>query len=402
MVQHESALRAYLAAVYPTSRFEGAEVPYSAARAVFRSLELFYNISTLGPALDTLLQDARIELVRPPEFECLDGFYESSLLQRDPAQHYYARLLPCNDCFRRQFAAYAPCSTPPWVEVTHLAQWKRQRTASKLGWRDFFDVGPAMLWFVHTPGSGIWYKTGSSLCAPGKTALVAQLLAQWLAAPAELRSVELTAAIARRARVAASDVELRGLLARLRATANGSLSCNQARLPDCYRGHILKDTWDPEIITLARELKYDSLFMRASLLSQATESWRPGHRGVLPELVDLRPRSARASNAVDASQEEAAAAGIARQIVSSGELLTIRDPLAVNDEPTAHGCDFADGLTPTMRLGCRGHPSWEVRGVPRRQYTCFRRNARRHRRQLAEDTAQGRRVRSTGPGRGKA
>ena len=203
----------------------------------------------------------------------------------------------------------------------------------------------------------------------------------------------MTAAIARRARVAASDVELRGLLARLRATSNGSLSCNQARLPDCFRGHILKDTWDPEIIALGRELKYDSLFMRASLLSQATESWRPGHRGVLPELVDLRPRSARASNAVAAPQGEAAAARIARQIVSSGELLTIRDPLAVNDEPTAeptaHGCDFADGLMPTMRLGCRGHPSWEVRGVPRRQYTCFRRNTRRHRRQLAEDTAQG-------------
>ena len=50
MVQHESALRAYLVAVYPTSRFEGAEVPYSAARSVFRSLELFYNTSTLGPA----------------------------------------------------------------------------------------------------------------------------------------------------------------------------------------------------------------------------------------------------------------------------------------------------------------------------------------------------------------
>ena len=148
MVQHESALRAYLAAVYPTSRFEGAEVPYSAARSVFRSLELFYNTSTLGPS---------IELVRPPDFECLDGFYESSLLQRDPAQHYYARLLPCNrkDCFRRQFAAYAPCSTPPWIEVTHLAQWGRKSTVSKLGWRDFFDVGPAMLWFVHTPGSGI-------------------------------------------------------------------------------------------------------------------------------------------------------------------------------------------------------------------------------------------------------
>ena len=77
MVQHESALRAYLAAVYPTSRFEGAEVPYSAARSVFRSLELIYNTSTLGPALHLLLQDAGIELVRPPEFECLDGMEES-------------------------------------------------------------------------------------------------------------------------------------------------------------------------------------------------------------------------------------------------------------------------------------------------------------------------------------
>ena len=67
-----------------------------------------------------------------------------------------------------------------WVEVWHLSFDGRSRPRQKpRGWSDFLDHGLAGWWYIHAPGSGIFYHAGRTIAAPSKASMLAALLEEW-------------------------------------------------------------------------------------------------------------------------------------------------------------------------------------------------------------------------------
>ena len=270
---------------------------------------------------------------------------------------------------------------------------------------DFMDAGVAAMWYIVRRGTGIFYQLGRAAVAPGKNAMVALLLQELAADARQLdgawrvfagsktlfrtRSRQaVTLGNASRAPWrpangsggAVHDAE------RVRATANGSRTCEAVGLRWCRCRFILSDQWDEAMVWLARALGYDTLVLSATLLpagtcthpvaasaSQMVDDEAPTFVTAYPELVDVRPLAdspwSPSDDAVlplfrDPRQQSSlgvhtlrkrpavAAAWIAR--MRSTKRLTLRDPLDPGDTSKATPCNFS--VTSRM-LDCKSHIS---------------------------------------------
>ena len=314
----------------------------------FHSLEILYTASLERSGLCASIGAADL---------CRAGG-SMSMLQRHPTEHYFRDLLPCRpgvECVRRQSTFTSCAQLRPgednWLEVTHLSGKDGEHLAGvRPTWPDFFD-GRSELWFVHTPGSGVFYHAGRSFAASSKNAVLAGLLREWLSvASSALRSRNHAVASELRALSARHGNES-GLLAALEQTTTG-VPCAAVRLGNCFRTWVLNAPWDLPMMRLGRALGYDTLFMTASLrgpaVAPATGRPAPAEEWALPELVDLRV-SLHVATPADAL------AGVLRRAGT----LSLRNPLAPGQE--GRPCVFSDGGAPTLRLGCQGHASWALR-----------------------------------------
>ena len=340
----------------------------------------------------------------------------------------YSGLLPCieNNVQRTGLASCVSMHSrfePDWakaamssgfVEIEHRAVGFAVRTAGSqmttllsdgepCNASAFLDAGVASMWYTVRRGSGIFYRLGRVKMAPGKTAMVAQLLQEIGTKPT---LAAMWPAIATRSNLFPSSDPSHGASAdaeRIQSVANGSASCVDAKLQPCRCRYVLHDTWDDAMIWMARALGYETLFITATLLCNqpihvaapmdrgggATNSGNalPGQsysqRGfatAYPEIVDVRPLSkamthaqargvhdyllkpTRSSDHETESQTadlhtwrkrpEVADAWI-RQM-QSAQLLTLRDPFDVQREDRAWPCRF---LVNRWTLQCADHVS---------------------------------------------
>lgn len=194
---HIRQIRRYLADVYPMGRFlasaSGRQGTSDAeALRLFRSRHWFYTGRDVAPLDERLL--SQLSLIRPPQHECVDGFFGSGLLQRDAASRF-PQILPCTpgtDCVRKQAAHVPRCAAElaaraedVWAEVWHLAHDGRQMPRHRrVGlWSELIDHGQAGWWYIHAPGSGIFYHAGRTLAASSKAGMLAAMLEEWASTP---------------------------------------------------------------------------------------------------------------------------------------------------------------------------------------------------------------------------
>ena len=209
-------------------------------------------------------------------------------------------------------------------------------------------------WYVYAPGSGVFLELGKRMVAPSKTILLARLLRE--VQDVRLGSKEYvgwTNAVDRflYARIGAA----RGIwsfLQKLDAAANGSKTCSDVGLTQCYPGtNVLQDEYDGSICRLGRVLHYDTLVLTRSFNRPSVHA-SSEHGGTRietrAEILDLT-----------LNHTEHAAVKEAQHVWS--HRLSLRDP---EDLTRSAACEF--GFKPNARppsiLACKNHPiSWEHR-----------------------------------------
>ena len=402
-------VRQYLAIVYPAGRFEHASD--LAVVRLFRSLLHVYQGGAMGadvpldafePTAFGAGSDASTSFhcskqdVYPPTIEALPA--SGAVLTRSRSL-LYRDLLPCRrgvDCVRK-LNRFAPgwldgveeATDAAYFEVrrfAHTSYWygatypPDDRLRPPTTWGDFLDVARVHgsgWWYVHAPGSGIFYHAGRTLVAPTKTGMFVRLLELWANASRAEVDVELHAELLR---VTDSD-NVHGLIAKLQSVRDGARTCREASVPHCYDsledGTLYADSWtlydepyDDLAIRLGRSLGYDTLFYSASYLRPDLATSIANAGAPYPmvwdieymfgaEMVDLRrpAQAAGASSAADTS-EEWARQGNERpeewvHDVRERNTLSLRDPLDPARGPSLP-CEF--GLT--HQLACRNHTSW--------------------------------------------
>ena len=314
-----------------------------------------------------------------------------------------------------------------WLEVWHLSYDGRQRPPRQRpkGWSDFLDHGPAGWWYIHAPGSGIFYHAGRTLAAPSKAMLLRQLIEQWSAIATSKSSFTSTMSnplhpeVRRLVKQFVGDAPLE--TAKVLRKLEAGVPCRNVSWGRwrCVGDFVPSDNWDPLLIGLGRALGYDSLMLTATMWGRALGSHkrllalaqgrpppdepppRPSYEGELSaEVVDLRlPRTmmsatrggqggggggggAAASPPLllpdymlggsSAKREAMASEWAASLLEASPPRLSLRDPFRLHDESRAVRCDFNASGGPTVRLACDGHISWEVRDETQHQQTCTR------------------------------
>lgn len=383
-------VRAYLAAVYPTANLndDGAYVA-----SLFASLQFFYATQSTDREHCITATMLHSPDVLPIAIE--------------PCASDRAGREAREGCLGLSATA-APRSQLPaaeWYEVRHEAFGRRlpvERTrkqssslhsARSRRAADFMDGGPAGMWYYPAHGSGIFYRAGRSLVSPTKNEAVAVLLeamavtstANALWPPHGLDRTDLCAEQA----VCKRPMEL---ARRVRQAADATRGgCKAVELRHCGNGHILGDAWDPILVWLGRCMGYDSLVLQTTLCGCgwacgpcAQRTCPPSLSNTHPEIVDLRVPDAvrwRADGlnrtlffagsrewlsgnahaglagslppATPVRKHAALAADWMAHYHRSG-VLTLRDPLDVNNESRARPCLFHRS---TISLGCAGHPS---------------------------------------------
>ena len=390
---------------------------------------------------------SQLSLITSSTYRCVDGFFGSGLLHRDNNARFPG-VLPCTpgtDCVRRQNAFMPTCTQAlaalredVWLEVWHLSFDGRAVSPSRRpkGWSELLDHGPAGWWYIHAPGSGIYYHAGRTLAAPSKASLLRRLMDEWIAHPeghyyherggggggaAEGSQHRAKAAAARTrafsaaGRGASSALDVEPKLRRLIRQATGShaheLAANFSKLEAgvpcksvgwgrwrCVGDFVPSDNWDALLIALGRALRYDSLMLTATMWGRALGSYarllalaqgRPPPDEPPPpmltdgelsaEVVDLRlpPPPFNGGSAVlndpgGAAREAMAHEWVAHLLASTPPRLSLRDPFRLSDESRASRCAFNASGGPTVRLACAGHVSWGVRNETQRQQTCTR------------------------------
>ena len=198
----------------------------------------------------------------------------------------------------------------------------RKETGEPSNASAFMDSGVAAMWYTYRRGSGIFYRLGRALTAPGKTSMVAKLLFEVSKQP------ELSAAwpaVAARSGLFATSAPSEGALAdsqRIQSIANGSASCAERHVQPCRCRYVLHDAWDDAMVWLARSLKYESLFITATLLcnqplpGDSVSSNARGFAMAYPEVVDVRP--------LDEGMLEEQAKGVHSFLQGEGELRSRR------------------------------------------------------------------------------
>ncbi len=253
-------VRDYLQAVYPAGKFgDRAAVPDSKVRHFFASRHWFYEgASGLTPGE----VEPVATIIRPSHFACDDKFFGSGLLQRDLLEGFHG-VLPCTPgghCVRRQAAHLPECAAQlaargrdVWVEVWHLAHDGRQQPRPPAGWSDFLDHGASGWWYIHAPGSGIFYHAGRTLAAPSKAAMLAKLIGEWLASESK------RALVGGEARRYIDEQLSRGKapsLLRIFSNLSAGRRCSEFGWGRwrCVGDHVPSDNWDELMLTLGRVL----------------------------------------------------------------------------------------------------------------------------------------------------
>ncbi|KAL1524731.1 hypothetical protein AB1Y20_019614 [Prymnesium parvum] len=358
-------LRQYLSRVYPSAAERFAAMPAAAARRFFEGLHFYYDHGHSGCG-------------------------EPGALLR----YLYAELLPCTDlprtrprsCMHAHYA-FSPrwaeeAVRSGWAEVEHRAVGFVVRspesvvgvspTGEPRSATAFMDAGPAGMWYLYRKGSGIFYLTGRTKAAPGKTAMMAGLLRELAELPGR-HHAEVWRDFTTRDGLFPPTAPSRGLLddsRRLRAVANGTTRCAAVGVSFCRCQTVLHDLWDDAMIWAARVLRYESLFLTATLLCH--QSPNSTFTTAYPELVDVRPlrpawtsEQGRGVHPMLLQNRSAAAAAYSlRKDASVAEewvghmraagVLSLRDPLAPSDGARARPCNFS---VARWSLQCAGHLS---------------------------------------------
>lgn len=301
-------VRSYLTTVYPLAARRLSSADDAMVSAFFNSLHFYYDHGCGNKGL----------ACNEPGGVLLRWLY-AGLLPCVPSStnpnhhHHHPSLAGCVRAHRR----FAPewerrALSQGYVEVEHraigfgtvrvstqAAGLFTAKTGEPSNASAFMDSGVAAMWYTFRRGSGIFYKLGRTLAAPGKTAMVATLLRQLSEHPTLVASWP---AFVKRGALFASSISSGGALAdadRLESVANGSATCAEKKVQPCRCRYVLHDSWDDAMVWLARALGYDTLFITATLLCNQpivisgsainTSSPARGFAMAYPELVDVRP-----------------------------------------------------------------------------------------------------------------
>lgn len=369
----QMTIRAYLSAVYPTAAARFASVPDGKLADLLNTLDFFYDHGCS---------------------------YDRSHCRREPGvllRWLYADLLPCSgspsDCAAKH-SKHSPAWIPRfdtnvgWIEVEHrrggigkAASESREASAQGMAMSYAYDSGSAAtqasafldpglgMWYTYRRGSGVFYRLGRAKRAPGKTAMMADLLREVaLSSVLSAGWPQVAAALSFNSTNAGWDA------LRLRALSAGKRTCHSLRIRLCRCGSTLPDSWDTALIWAARGLGYDTLLFSATLLCRQGSS----AAAAFPELVDARPLDKTQSTGNLSSLLEASESGngtneveshlrrkkrdVALRLVQSmrdDNVLSLRDPDNVRNEAAALPCHFS---THAMGLSCAGHLSsaWQA------------------------------------------
>lgn len=296
-------VRSYLSAVYPLAAQHFQDYDDQKVAAFFNSLHFYYDhgcggaCNEPGGVLLRWLYAGLLPCIQTPT----------------SANHHHPSLAACVHAHRKFAPDWARRALEQgYLEVEHRAigfgtvRLSTQaaglftETGEPSNASAFMDSGVAAMWYTFRRGSGVFYKLGRTLTAPGKTAMVATLLRQLTTHPALAASWP---AFVERGGLFASSISSGGALAdadRLESIANGSATCAEKRVQPCRCRYVLHDSWDDAMVWLARALEYDTLFITATLLCNQPLSMNVGSssnsaRGfamAYPEIVDVRPFNA--------------------------------------------------------------------------------------------------------------
>ena len=388
----------YLQMVYPTAAQRLAQITDSDANKFFNSLHFYYDFGCVG-------------LCKEPGI--LQRWLYDDLLPCTPTQvdrHARASLRPCMLAHHRFEPEWAlQLLHEGWAEVEHRSggfggsrvlslHRGEPRNAS-----DFLDAGVASMWYTFRRGSGIFYRMGKTLMAPGKTAAAALLLQQ-LTSRKDLAAAWQQMANRNGYFIPSSPSKGAGADAeRLSQVAQGKATCADAGVQPCRCRYVLHDAWDDAIVWMARALGFETVFLSATLLcnqptaGDETTTGR-GFGTAYPELVDVRPlgpvmvaaqsrgvhnylMSSETSSAVElrARRKRPENADLWVRRMKLDGRLTLRDPPSLSRRSIGHApdvnaaagvlsCDFS-----VMRstLQCEGHISsrwplstWHQCGLP--------------------------------------
>ena len=383
----------YLAAVYPTAAMR-IQTQYSSAQLVghFDSLDFYWDplhMQSHHPGC----------LGCPSAGAQMRFLYEGLLpcIQPPPAwvrkQNAAAELF----CVARHasFGLNSMFASSRWLEVEHRAfgfipehALPAHAANGAVSATDMLEAGPAV-WLTYRRGSGIFYDMGRSVkAAPGKNALMAELLFEVAARPLlasrwlhmayilDLFTGDLRKRPAKAAKEGQAQTATAAHAVAVNATVSGQLLCSEAGVQPCRCDVILGDTWDSAMIWAGRELGYDSLFMHATLLTDQCPKppWALGGKDKLeimaayPEICDLRLPNAEWTarehelvypylqpgndQPIFRPKTEHAAEEWLRSLAEERRF-TLRDGLDVSRQDSVRACNVSLGTGFTLR--CDGH-----------------------------------------------
>lgn len=315
----------------------------------------------------------------------------------------YGELLPCRQpltglnsdgtsvrykCIEahKNFALAFPLGVTEYVEVEHRAFGlglphtllpSRQREVRRpRGAADILDAGSGGMWFFYRRGSGVWFHTGRLKVAPGKNAMLVELLRELSLNP-QLDAQWMEVARRQRLFVSADEGATRDL-ERLDATAAGRKTCMEAGVSRCRDFFVLDDSWDDVLTWAGRALNYDTLFFSATLLPSSRQKSADAIEFVsaYAEMVDLRvPEPSwtilqqqgihpylEGDAPLFARRKTTSAADRWLRLMRDSGVLTLRDPLRPTDSTYAKQCNFS--LGPTTVLRCSGHAPTRWKALP--------------------------------------
>ena len=380
-------IRSYLASshgVYPTSRRLAQADPPTLIR-LFDSLGFYYKlggrqqppreaIEWRSYPLAARAEPPRQPLDLSPRHNCFQPPGRLGAM-RDR----FAGLLPCRagmgvgDCLERS-TRFAPSwlesvRSATWLEVAHMALGDKpsrggDSVSAQMSWEGFLDPGGASLWFHYLRGSGIWLRVGRMFVAASKNEALAGLLdelpdGQW--PPTSFVRAGFCATASAQACASAQELAIR-----VRAAGRGQKTCVELGLNLCRLEHVLGDDWDTVLIWLGRAAHYETLFLYAPLLTTNTSGDPLSMCGV-SEIVDLRvPAEVAALDSESRAGERVLAihsgpprrkpaplSKVWAESMQHSNLLSLRDPLNLDDDRSASPCRFG----PSRLLACDGHIS---------------------------------------------
>ena len=376
----------YLTRVYPAAAKRFATMSPVEARQFFESLHFFYDHGVLG----CNEPGAVLRYLYPELLPCVD------LPGRRTPRGSRPSARVCVEAHYKFSPAWASeVAANGWAEVEHRAVGFAVKSVTDIiglsgtgipqSATAFMDAGAAGMWYTYRRGSGIFYRMGRTKIAPGKTAMMAELLDELARVPNN-QHASTWVAFAKRSGLfapAAPSLGPRGDAGRIRAVANGSAHCATNGVGFCRCQCILHDVWDDAMVWEARLLQYETLFFTATLLCH--QDHNSTFTTAYPEIADVRPldeswadEQGRGTYSMLVQRPAATAAGpkdppgevlgqtihtLRKQplaaerwltMVRQSGVLSLRDPIVPAAATLARPCNFS---VARWSLQCEGHIS---------------------------------------------